>query len=379
MNDTERQNPARYHRQMLLPQIGEEGQRRLRQAHGLVVGCGALGCAIADALARAGIGALTIIDRDLVDRTNLHRQILFDERDAEKGIPKAEAARARIARINRETTVVAHVDDLNHRNAEAYIRSAEPDLILDGLDNFATRYLLNDLAVKHGLPFIHGGAVGTCGTVLSILPHPACRTGESRSKIRWTAGQATPCLRCVFPEPPAPGRGPTCDTAGVLGPLVMMIAARQAAEAIKLITGDLDAVDRALVSIDAWTGRLSRLDLTGAREAACPCCGGGEFAFLAGHGADATTLLCGIKAVQIIPPPRSDAAASIAPAALARRLAPHGAFTANRFLVRGVLDAERGEDGNPLEITVFPTGRAIIRGTSRPDLARSVYARYIGG
>jgi molybdopterin/thiamine biosynthesis adenylyltransferase len=360
MNDTERENPARYHRQMLLPQIGEEGQRRLRAAHALVVGCGALGCAIADALARAGIGALTIIDRDLVDLTNLHRQVLFDERDAEKGIPKAEAARARIARINREVTVVAHVDDLNHHNAEAYIRSTEPDLILDGLDNFATRYLLNDIAVKHGLPFIHGGAVGTCGTVLSILPHPACRTGESRS-------------------PPAPGRGPTCDTAGVLGPLVMMIAARQAAEAIKLITGDLDAVDRALVSIDAWTGRLSRLDLTGAREAACPCCGGGEFAFLAGHGADATTLLCGIKAVQIIPPPRSDAAASIAPAALARRLAPHGAFTANRFLVRGVLDAERGEDGNPLEITVFPTGRAIIRGTSRPDLARSVYARYIGG
>jgi adenylyltransferase/sulfurtransferase len=142
-------------------------------------------------------------------------------------------------------TVFARVDDFNHHNAEAYLRAAEPDLILDGLDNFATRYLLNDLAVKHGLPFIHGGAVGTTGTVLTILPHPARRVGESRSAIRWTAQQATPCLRCVFPEPPSPGSGETCDTAGVLGPLVMLIAARQATEAIKLITGDLDAADRA--------------------------------------------------------------------------------------------------------------------------------------
>ncbi|MDY7108823.1 MAG: HesA/MoeB/ThiF family protein, partial [Planctomycetota bacterium] len=243
MNDTNRQSPARYHRQTLLPQIGEEGQRRLRAAHALVIGCGALGCVMADTLARAGIGALTIIDRDVVDLTNLHRQILFEERDAEEAIPKAEAARARIARLNGDVTVSAHVDDFHHHNAEAYLRRAAPDLILDGLDNFATRYLLNDLAVKHGLPLVHGGAVGTRGTVLTILPHPARRAVESRSAILWTAGQATPCLRCVFPEPPAPGTGPTCDTAGVLGPLVMLVAARQAAEAIKLITGDIDAVE----------------------------------------------------------------------------------------------------------------------------------------
>jgi len=377
VSDEEHRNLMRYHRQMLLGQIGEAGQQRLRKAHALVVGCGALGCVIVDALARAGIGTLTIIDRDLVDLTNLHRQILFDERDAEEGIPKAEAARARVARINREVTTHAHVDDFNHHNAEAYIHGA--DLILDGLDNFATRYLLNDLAVKHGLPCIHGGAVGTTGTALTILPHPAHRAGESRSAIRWTAGQATPCLRCVFPQPPAPGSGPTCDTAGVLGPLVMMIASHQAAEAIKLLTGNIDAVDRSLLSIDAWSNRLRRVDVAGARDAAgCPCCGEGHFEFLAGDDAESTGVLCGLKAVQIIPPRRPGAAAPIDLASLARRLAPHGVFRANRFLVRGVLTGERGEDGEPIELTIFPGGRAIIRGTSRPETARSVYARYIG-
>jgi len=377
VNDAERRNTMRYHRQMLLPQIGEEGQRRLREAHALVVGCGALGCVIVDALARAGVGTLTIIDRDLVDLTNLHRQILFDERDAEEGIPKAEAARARVARINREVTTHAHVDDFNHHNAESYIHGA--DLILDGLDNFATRYLLNDLAVKHGLPYIHGGAVGTTGTALTILPHPARRTGQSRSAIRWTAEQATPCLRCVFPEPPAPGFGPTCDTAGVLGPLVMMIASHQAAEAIKLLTGNIDAVDRSLLSIDAWSNRLRRVDVSGARDGArCPCCGEGRFEFLAGDDAEATGMLCGLKAIQIIPPRQPGTAAPIDLAALARRLAAHGSFTRNRFLLRGTLAAERGENGEPIELTVFPGGRAIIRGTSRPETARSIYARYIG-
>jgi molybdopterin/thiamine biosynthesis adenylyltransferase len=377
MNDTKRQSPRRYHRQMLLPQIDEEGQQRLRAAHALVVGCGALGCVIVDVLARAGIGTLTIIDRDLVDLTNLHRQILFDERDAEQGIPKAEAAKARVARINREVTVHAHVDDFNHDNAESYIRGA--DLLLDGLDNFATRYLLNDLAVKHGLPCIHGGAVGTEGTALTILPHPARRVGESRSAITWTADQSTPCLRCVFPRPPAPGSAPTCDTAGVLGPLVMMIASHQAAEAIKLLTGNIDANDRSLLSIDAWSNRLRRVDVSAARDAAsCPCCGKGHFEFLAGRGVEATGVLRGLKAVQITPPRRSGTGAPIELPALARRLAPHGQFKANRFLVRGVLTGERGEDGEPIELTVFPGGRAIIRGTGRPETARSVYARYIG-
>lgn len=348
---------GRYHRQMLLPGIGEAGQRRLRDSHLLLVGCGALGSVIAEMLTRAGVGTLSIVDRDVVELTNLQRQVLFDENDAEQGTPKAVAAQRRLRAINSDVTIQAHVDDLNAANAERYIDGI--DLILDGLDNYETRYLLNDLAVKHDLPLIHGGAVGTTGTAMTILP------GN------------TPCLRCVFPDMPAAGAAATCDTAGVLGPLVMMIAAHQASEAIKLLTGNIDALDRSLLSIDLWHNRTHRTDLSRNRDPDCPCCARREFDFLHGLSAASAVTLCGRNAVQINPAATGEGA-TIDLAAMVQRLATHGRFTHNEHLLRGEFTSERGDSGECIELTLFPTGRAIIKGTDRTDYARTLYARYLG-
>jgi adenylyltransferase/sulfurtransferase len=365
----------RYHRQMLLPWIGADGQRRLRDAHALVVGCGALGCAIVDALARAGVGTLTIVDRDVVEVTNLQRQVLFDERHAADGVPKAEAAKTRVAAINRNVKVDARVEDFGPRVAEARIDGV--DVILDGLDNFETRYLLNDLAVKHGVPYVYGGAVGTTGVALAILPHPDARSSAARPRtVAWTAEASTPCLRCVFPEPPAPGTAPTCDTAGVLGPVVALVAAHQSAQALKLLAGAVDAVDRALVSVELWTNETRRFDVSAARSAACPCCGAGTFAWLEGAAGSRTTALCGRNAVQISPPPNGAAALDLA--AAATRLAAHGTFVTSDHLLRGVFARERSPDGRPIELMLFHDGRAIIKGTPEPEAARSIYARYVG-
>jgi adenylyltransferase/sulfurtransferase len=223
-------NLDRYHRQTLLPGIGDAGQRRLLATHALIVGCGALGSCLADALARAGVGTLTIVDRDLVEITNLQRQILYDESDVREGMPKAEAAARRLREINSSIDIRPVIDDFDARNAERL--SGGADIIIDGLDNFETRYLLNDLAVARGLPYIYGGAVGTQGMSVPILPHPRKRVG-SGGAISWDEEDSTPCLRCIFPDPPPPGSSPTCDTAGVLGPLVSMVAAHQATQALK--------------------------------------------------------------------------------------------------------------------------------------------------
>lgn len=365
---------ARYHRQMLLPGIGEAGQKRLEESHALVVGCGALGTMIVDALARAGVGTLTIVDRDIVELTNLQRQILFDECDVEQGMPKAEAAKAKVAHINSQVTVHAHVDDFSHRNAERYIDGIE--IILDGLDNFETRYLLNDLSVSRGLPYIYGGAVSTTGVSMTVLPSHAKRQAESASKVKWSEEQSTPCLRCVFPEAPPPGTTPTCDTAGVLGPAVAVIAAHQSAQAIKLLTGNIDALDRSLVSLDLWTNEFRRFDICAARNAECPCCGQGRFEFLHGQTGSAALSMCGRNAVQITPAPGADAQMNLTN--LAARLAPHGTFTVNEYLLRGELRTERNGKGEAIELTVFPNGRAIIKGIAEPDSARAIYARYVG-
>jgi molybdopterin-synthase adenylyltransferase len=362
----------RYHRQMLLPGIGEAGQRRLRESHALVVGCGALGTCIVDGLARAGIGELTIVDRDIVELTNLQRQILFDESDVAAGMPKAEAAKIKVGRVNSQVRVDAFVDDFSHRNAAEYAREA--DIIVDGLDNFETRYLLNDLAVSRGLPYIYGGAVATTGVSLAILPHSAQRGASDQSRVIWTDDQATPCLRCVFPEAPPPGTSPTCDTAGVLGPVVFMIAAHQVAQTIKLLTGNLNSLDRSLLSIDVWMNETRRFDVSAARQDDCPCCGRGLFEFLSGATGSAATSLCGRNAVQITPSGQT----SLDLASFSRRLAPHGTFAHNRFLLRGHFTAERDKTGEPIELTLFPNGRAIIKGTNEPDAARSIYAKYIG-
>jgi adenylyltransferase/sulfurtransferase len=367
---------VRYHRQMLLPGIGEAGQRRLIESHALIVGCGALGTMIADALARAGVGTLTIVDRDVVELTNLQRQVLFDEADAAAATPKAEAARARIARINSGIQVRAAVADFNHRSAERLARGA--DIILDGLDNFETRYLVNDLAVRHGVPYVYGGAVGTSGLTMPVLPHPRARRGEPWSRVRWTEAQATPCLRCLFPEAPPPGTSPTCDTAGVLGSAVAIIAAHQVTEAIKLLTGNIDRLNRALLSVDVWSNELRRFEIGGAAGGGeCPCCDRGRFEYLDGESSSATTSLCGRNAVQVSPPD-SPGTGRLDLARVAASLAPHGAFTHTRFMLRGEFAAERGEGGQPIELNLFPDGRAIIKGTNQPELARSIYARYIG-
>lgn len=342
---------SRYHRQMLLPGIGENGQQRLRNAHVLVVGCGALGSMAAELLTRAGVGTLSIIDRDVVEVTNLQRQVLFDQRDAADGLPKTVAARKRLAAINSEVNVHAIVDDLVATNAEQYV--SDIDIILDGLDNYETRYLLNDLAVKHQKPLIHGGAVGMTGSVLTIIPG------------------TTPCLRCLFPAIPATGTMPTCDTAGVFGPLVTMVASHQCAEAIKLMTGNESALDRAMLSIDLQNNRVHRTGLSNARDLQCRCCAKKEFDFLSGASAATAVTLCGRHAVQINPAVNGRQA-TLDIAALAKRLASHGSFTYNEHLIRGTLIAE------DIELTVFPSGRAIIKGTDRIDHARTLYARYLG-
>jgi len=360
---------------MLLPAIGESGQAALGSSHALIVGCGALGCAIADGLARAGVGTLTIVDRDIIEITNLQRQILYDEKDVATGMPKAAAAKARLNAINSAVTIHAHVDDFNHQNAERLAHSA--DIILDGLDNFETRYLLNDLAVSRGLPYVYGGAVGVSGVSMCVLPHDATRQAESTTSVKWTSDQSTPCLRCVFPEAPPPGATPTCDTAGVLGPIVMMIAAHQVAQAIKLLTGNINAIDRSLLSIDAWDNDIRRFDISGARNPQCPCCGQGQFDFLRGEAAQLTAALCGRDAVQITPPAAA-AASALDLASMARTLASHGSFSSNRFLLRGEFAHERGENGSAVELTLFPNGRAIIKGVHSSDQARAIYAKYIG-
>jgi len=369
----------RYHRQMLLPGIGEAGQQRLARAHAAIVGCGALGTVIADSLARAGVGTLTIIDRDIVELTNLQRQVLFDEHDARQQVPKAAAAKDRLARINSQITINAHVDDLSASNAERLIGAA--DIMLDGLDNFETRYLLNDLAVATGRAYCYGGAVGTTGLAMTILPHGAARRSDAAlSKIvTWTNDQSTPCLRCMFPDPPPPGSTPTCDTAGVLGPVVALIASMQAISALKLLTGNLSAVDRSLLSVEVWDNELRRMDVSGARRDDCPCCAKGEFAYLERGAGSATTSLCGRNAVQVTPAADANSQpAAIDFQALANRLSAFGSFTVTPHLLRGEFASERGVQGDAIELTLFPNGRAIFKGTSEPEAARRLYAKYLG-
>jgi molybdopterin-synthase adenylyltransferase len=393
-----RMTMSRYHRQMLLPAIGEEGQRRISSAHALVVGCGALGCTIADLLVRGGVGMLTIVDRDVVELTNLQRQSLFDERDVAEGLPKAEAARRHLALVNAEVRVRAIVADFTAGNAEEIAvlgsaalraeseRDESPDqsearegvprypepadkitsraaqIIIDGTDNFETRYLMNDLAVKHRVPLVYGGAVGTRGMQMTI------RAG------------GRPCLRCLFEEMPAPGAAPTCDTAGILAPAAVIVAAHQAADALRILAGDEQAVGGRLLDFDLWSTSgvpERRLDVTRMDRSDCPCCGLGRFEFLQGaREGGSTTTLCGRSSVQVAP---QAAAEPVDLAKLAERLRPHGSFTSNRFLLRGQFVQERSADGQSLGLTVFADGRALVHGTVDPVRARVIYARYIGG
>jgi adenylyltransferase/sulfurtransferase len=345
-------NVNRYHRQQIL--IGDDPQARLGAAHAVVVGCGALGCVSADLLARAGVGRLTIVDRDVVEITNLQRQTLYCETDV--GRAKADAAATRVRAVNSSVDVRAEVIDVDAANVERVCGagSGMPTVLVDGTDSFETRYLLNDVSVKHDIPYVYAGAVATRAMMMVVAPP-----------------LDTACLRCVFADPPAPGTPPTCATAGVLAGATAAIAARQSVEAIKLLTAG--PIERGLVEIDVWTGTARRLEIH--RRDDCPCCAARYFEYLQGDRNCAAARLCGQNAIQI---GAGDRTAPLDLEHLASRLQPHGRFDVDRYMLKGTLDGEKALDGRQLTLTVFHDGREIVGGTHEDCVARGVYARYVG-
>jgi adenylyltransferase/sulfurtransferase len=332
---------------MRYPPLGEEGQEKLLASRVLICGCGALGSVLANTLARAGVGHLRIVDRDFLELNNLQRQVLYDEEDVEAGIPKAIAAKAKLQRINSQVDVEAHVTDVDHTNIESLLDGV--DMILDGTDNFETRFLLNDASIRFDLPWVYGGCIGAEGQTMTVIP------GE------------TPCLRCLMQDAPPPGTTPTCDTAGILGPIVNVIASLEACEAIKVLSGNRHAVNRTLNVFELWDGRMRQVNLDSLRESAnCPTCNKREFPWLEGQRGSHTAVLCGRNAVQLSFPDQQ----KVSLEALAEQLRGVGAVTHNRYLLRLAVD--------DYLITVFPDGRAIVGGTDEIAEARTLYAKYIG-
>lgn len=344
---------SRYHKQMLFAGIGAEGQQRLAESRVLIVGCGALGCVLADAMVRAGVGHVRIVDRDFVELSNLQRQILFDEQDVIDHLPKAIAAERRLRRVNSEVTIEPIVADVDYRNIAEL--ASDVNLMLDGTDNFEIRYLINDLSLETNIPWIFTGCTGSVGQIMPVFPNQSA------------------CLRCLMQSPPPPGSTETCDTAGVLGPAVNVVASLQAAIALKILVGKGDQVERRLNIVDVWTGSVRPIDVSHLRDStACPACHKGERLWLHGSQKSASTVLCGRNAVQITPSEKLQ----LSLGELATRLESAGTVTSNPFLVRVTIVQASSEI--PIELTVFPDGRAIIRGTNDPGVARSLYSRYIG-
>jgi molybdopterin/thiamine biosynthesis adenylyltransferase len=351
MNPT---NPAtRYHRQEILPQIGMSGQKKIGQSRVLLIGVGALGSVIAELLTRAGVGTLRIVDRDLVEFNNLQRQHLFDQKDAELETPKTIAAARRLSNINSGIHVEPLVADANVGNIESLSRIDDKpvDLILDGTDNVGTRYVINDLAVRDGIAWVHGACVGTTGRVMGIWP------GK------------TACLRCLYPTPPNTHELPTCDTAGVLGPAATATGALQAALALRFIVEGPPGT-ASLTALDVWTHKFGGLQSAAAPQPDCPCCVGRQFPFLSTLAEDFTTTLCGRGAVQVHVAGRR---MEIPLAAMAERLSQVGAVRTNAYFLRCRLNDQSG-----IELTLFPDGRLLVHGTTDVLRARSLYARYIG-
>ena len=335
----------RYSRQILFAEIGADGQRKLRQSRVLIVGCGALGAAHAETLARAGVGFIRIVDRDFVEFSNLQRQTLFSESDARERLPKAVAAKNRLAQVNSEIEIEAIVADVNYSNVEFLIKGC--DLILDGTDNFQTRYLVNDACVKHNKTWIYGAAVSSYGATMTIQPNE------------------TPCLRCIFEEMPGAGSAPTCDTAGVIQPIINSVSAIQTTEALKILTGNFDKLHESLMQIDVWRNDWRKIKLS-KPNADCQTCGLKNYEFLSADAQDLSAVLCGRNAVQISPPKP----AQLDLPALAEKLRTLGDMKQNEYLLRLIV----GE----YELTVFTDARAIVRGTDDVSTARSVYAKYVG-
>jgi len=334
----------RYSRQILFSGIGEEGQQRLLAARVLIVGCGALGSAHAESLARAGVGHLCIVDRDFVEPSNLQRQTMFTENDAEQRLPKSIAAANHLRQINSEIEIEPHIIDINYSNIEPLLDGC--DVVIDGTDNFATRYLLNDACVKHDISWIYGAAVGSYGVTMTIRPH------------------LTACLRCIFEEAPPAASAPTCDTSGVIMPIINVVSAVQVCEALKLITGRIEDLHNSLMQFDVWRNEWRRIG-TGTPRADCPTCALALYETLS-RSAEGAAVLCGRDAIQISPsqPTRVNFSS------LAERLRRAGEVKFNEYLLR----FKTGK----FELTVFQDARSIIRGTDEIALARSLYAKYIG-
>lgn len=340
----------RYARQKLLPQIGSLGQTRLANATVLLIGVGALGCSIADQLTRAGVGTLMLVDRDIVEWSNLQRQSLFDEADAKSHKPKALAASERLGKINSHIRIIHAIRDVTSDTLPILIDDHQPTVMIDGTDNVQTRYLINDASIANDIPWVYGAATGVEGRVMPIVP------------------QHTPCLRCIFPNPPEPGELPTCDTVGVLNCASAVVASIQAAETLRLIVEGPTNIHPAMVSVDLWTRRFRTIDLTDARRPDCPSCAHKQFDYL--HNTVPTTAtLCGRNTVQVrlLRTPTGD---------VLDRLHKHLCgvtkdIQQTPYLLRATVD-------ETIELSIFADGRVLVHGTNDPTVARSIVARFLG-
>ena len=343
---------TRYSRQIRFQQLGVAGQKKLSQATALVVGCGALGSVIAESLARAGVGCLRIVDRDFLEIHNLQRQVLYDESDVRAGLPKAIAAANKLRMINSTIDVQPFVEDLEYRNIGKLADSA--DVIVDGTDNFETRFLINDFALQSGTPWIYGGCIGSEGQTMTIVP------------------DQSNCLHCLMAEgPPPPGTTDGCDMAGILGPVVNVVASLQSIEALKILSGNLDAVSKDLTVIDLWSGRLNKLKLGElADKIDCPACRGGQRPWLSGQNSTQTAVLCGRNSVQI----RGAHGTQIDLAQLDQKLSAHGSVTRNEYLLKFEI-----ADEADISLTVFENSRTIVAGTGDVAKAKSLFAQWVGG
>lgn len=339
---------ARYARQTIFYGIGQAGQEKLLAAKVVVIGCGATGTMISNHLTRTGVGELVVVDRDFIELNNLQRQLLFDEHDLAENLPKAIAAERKLRAINSEIAIKGIVADVNPENVEELITGAT--LVMDGTDNFETRYILNDACIKLNIPWIYTGVVSSYGTSQTIIP------GE------------TACLRCLYPDVPPPGTSATCDTAGVVGPVVGAVASISATEAIKLLVGQGE-LNRGVIHLDLWDLSLEQFE-TGGPRPDCPTCGQHDYEFLAGELGAQSVSLCGRNAIQIRVVNRQKNKLSLKQ--IAQQLAPVATITAaNDFLLRFEIPPE-------YEITLFADARAIIKGTDDESVARGLYAKYIG-
>ncbi|MBI4181173.1 MAG: ThiF family adenylyltransferase [Chloroflexi bacterium] len=331
----------RYSRQIIFPGIGEKGQHKLSQSNVVLIGCGALGTIIATSLVRAGVGRISIIDRDFIEYHNLQRQVIFDEEDIKNQLPKAIAAERHLKKVNSSVEIRGIVADVNYTNVERLVCDA--DIILDGLDNFETRFLINDVALKYNIPWVYGGAISSLGMMMTIIPHQ------------------TACFRCIMPGE-ARGTVLTCDTAGVISPAPTIIGALQTAAAMKILVGSED-INPGLTTIDVWQGSFHHLETS--RRPDCPACLG-NYEFLDGRAGEKTTLLCGQNSVQVL----NHNIERLSLEELAVHLRPIGEVSYNEFMLHVIVDNQ--------EMFVFPDGRAIVKNTVDESLARGLYAKYIG-